>query len=56
MLIDVNVKKSWISLICKYYLKQITKTREKLLQPLKAAFSEKWPKNFKTLGSTYYAK
>ena len=36
--------------------KQITKTRDKMLQPIKSAFREKWAENFKTLASTYYAK
>ena len=54
MLNDTSVKRSWDSLRCKYQLKQITKTREKMLQPMKTAFWEKWASNFKTLSSIFF--
>ena len=47
MLNDINVKNSWNSLRCKHQLKQITKTREKMLQSMKAAFWEKFVENLK---------
>ena len=56
MLNNINVKNSWSSLRYKYQLKQITKTREKMLQPMKTEFGEKWAYNFKTLASTFYAQ
>ena len=42
MLNDINVKNSWESLRYKFQLKHITKSREKMLQPMKTAFWEKW--------------
>ena len=42
MLNDINVKSSWECLRCKFQLLQITKSREKILQPMKTAFWEKW--------------
>ena len=42
MLNDINVKNSWEILRYKFQLKQITKSREKMLQPMKTAFLEKW--------------
>ena len=39
---DLNFKNSWDSLQCKYKLKHITKTREKMLQPIKTTLWEKW--------------
>ena len=52
MLNDINVKISWESLRCKFQLNQITKTREKMSQPMKTVFWEKWGYNFKTSAST----
>ena len=37
---------------CKFQLKQVTKSRKKMSQPIKTAFREKWAQNFKTLAST----
>ena len=39
---DMNVKNSWESLRCKFQLQQITKSREKVLQPIETAFWEKF--------------
>ena len=38
---DINVKKSWNRLRCKYQLKLITTTRENMLQQKKKLHSEK---------------
>ena len=45
-----------IRLKSKYRLKQITISREEMLQQRESAFFEKWVWNFETLNSTFYAK
>ena len=55
-LLSVNVKKSYDSIRCKHYLKEITKTRGKMLQLMKTPLWEKWTQNFKTLAWTLHAK
>ena len=44
MLNDINFEKSWESLRCKFQLKQITKSGEKMSQPMKPEFWEKFQK------------
>ena len=51
LLNDINVKYPLESLRCKFQLKQIIKRRDKMLQPMKTTFWEKWAENFKTLAS-----
>ena len=50
------VKTLWNNSRCKYQLKQITTTREKILPPIKSTFLEKSAENFKRVTSTFYAK
>ena len=51
MLNDINVKNPWERFGYKFHIKQITKSREKMFEPMKTAFWEKWSQNFKTLAS-----
>ena len=45
------LKNLWESLRSKFQLKQMTKSKEKILQPIKTAFWKKWAWNLKTLPS-----
>ena len=47
MLNDASVKRSWDSLRCKYQLKQITKTREKIVGANENCILRKMNLNFK---------